>query len=120
MSGTAMHSSVNFAIADDAASSRRSTAYARPHAVAADRFLGERVRSRRVTLGLSLQQLADAIGVTYQQALKYEKGVNRIAAGRLPVIAEVLGVDVGYFFEGLNQLEAPTASPQQSMLLDLA
>jgi transcriptional regulator with XRE-family HTH domain len=92
----------------------------RPRAQAVDVFVGERIRSRRINLGLSLQQMADLIGVTYQQAHKYEKGTNRIAASRLPVIARSLGVDVTFFFEGMDELEAPKASPQQRMLLDLA
>jgi transcriptional regulator with XRE-family HTH domain len=96
------------------------TGYTRPRAQAVDQFVGDRIRSRRINLGLSLQQIADAIGVTYQQAHKYEKGANRIAASRLPVIAQALGVEVSYFFEGLNQLEAPKPTPQQRMLLELA
>lgn len=86
-----------------------------------DRHVGARMRERRIMLGLTQQQLADLIGVTYQQAHKYEKGINRIAAGRLFTIAKTLGVDVGYFFEG-----APIASrgfkatPEQRMLLELA
>ena len=51
-------------------------------------------------LGLTQQQMAELIGVTYQQAHKYEKGINRVAAGRLYHIAQALGVDVSYFFEG--------------------
>ena len=53
-------------------------------------------------LGLTQQQMAELIGVTYQQAHKYEKGINRIAAGRLFTIAQALGVDVGYFFDGMD------------------
>jgi transcriptional regulator with XRE-family HTH domain len=60
------------------------------------------MRERRIMLGLTQQQMAELIGVTYQQAHKYEKGVNRVAAGRLYNIAQALGVDVGYFFEGLE------------------
>ena len=71
-------------------------------------------------LGLTQQQMAELIGVTYQQAHKYEKGINRVAAGRLYNMARVLGVDIGYFFEGLNGNGAFHASPQQRMLLDLA
>jgi len=85
-----------------------------------DRHVGARVRQRRVMLGLTQQQMADLIGVTYQQAHKYEKGINRVAAGRLYHMARVLGVDIGYFFEGLNGEGAFHASPQQRMLLDLA
>ena len=70
--------------------------------------------------GLTQQGLADLIGVTYQQAHKYENGVNRIAAGRLYTIAQVLGVDVGYFFEGLQSAAPGEPSLQQRVFLDLA
>lgn len=66
-----------------------------------DRHVGARMRERRVMLGLTQQQMAELIGVTYQQAHKYEKGINRVAAGRLYNIAQALGVDMSYFFEGL-------------------
>jgi len=85
-----------------------------------DRNVGARVRQRRVMLGLTQQQMADLIGVTYQQAHKYEKGINRVAAGRLYQMARVLGVDIGYFFEGLDENSAVQASPKQRMLLELA
>ena len=67
-----------------------------------DRYVGSRIRERRVMLGLSQQQMAELIGVTYQQAHKYERGINRISAGRLFEIAQVLGVPVDYFFDGLG------------------
>jgi transcriptional regulator with XRE-family HTH domain len=70
--------------------------------------------------GLTQQQMADLIGVTYQQAHKYESGVNRIAAGRLYIIAQVLGVDVGYFYEDLETKEPSDPTPQQRVFLDLA
>jgi transcriptional regulator with XRE-family HTH domain len=70
--------------------------------------------------GLTQQQMADLIGVTYQQAHKYETGLNRIAAGRLYVIAHGLGVDVGYFFEGLESEQQSAPTPQQRVFLDLA
>ena len=92
----------------------------RPRAQDIDRHIGERLRRLRVTKGLTQQQMADLIGVTYQQAHKYEKGINRVAAGRLYKMARVLGVDIGYFFEGLNGDGTFQASPQQRMLLDLA
>ena len=72
----------------------------RPRAQDIDRHVGARLRQRRIMNGLTQQQMADLIGVTYQQAHKYETGLNRIAAGRLYVIAHVLGVDIGYFFDG--------------------
>ncbi len=72
-------------------------------------------------LGLSQQQLAQMIGVTYQQAHKYERGLNRISAGRLYEIALVLNVPVSWFFEGLDA-EAPVVelSQRQRMCLELA
>src|SRR5271169_6104238 len=63
-----------------------------------DRHVGARVRERRIMLGLTQQQLADLIGVTYQQAHKYERGINRVSAGRLFEVAQVLSVPVSYFF----------------------
>lgn len=86
-----------------------------------DRHVGGRIRERRTTLGLSQQQLAKMIGVTYQQAHKYERGLNRISAGRLFEIAQVLDVPVSYFFEGLQPgAELPPVSPRQRMFLELA
>lgn len=85
-----------------------------------DRYVGQRIRERRIMLGLSQQQMADLIGVTYQQAHKYERGINRISAGRLYEIAQVLGVPVSYFFEGLNDDETNELSPRQRMCLELA
>jgi transcriptional regulator with XRE-family HTH domain len=85
-----------------------------------DRHVGARMRERRIMLGLTQQQMAELIGVTYQQAHKYEKGINRVAAGRLYNIAQALGVDVSYFFEGLHSDKAFKATPQQRMLLELA
>src|ERR1700724_1462426 len=67
-----------------------------------DRHVGARVRERRIMLGFTQQQLADLIGVTYQQAHKYERGINRVSAGRLFEIARVLSVPVSYFFDGLD------------------
>jgi transcriptional regulator with XRE-family HTH domain len=71
------------------------------------------MRERRIMLGLTQQQMAELIGVTYQQAHKYEKGINRIASGRLYNIAQALGVDIGYFFEGLDSDKSFKARPQQ-------
>ena len=85
-----------------------------------DRHVGARMRARRIMLGLTQQQLADLIGVTYQQAHKYEKGINRMAAGRLYKVAQVLGVEVSYFFEGLQGAGPLRATPQQRLLLELA
>jgi transcriptional regulator with XRE-family HTH domain len=85
-----------------------------------DRHVGARVRERRIMLGLTQQQLADLIGVTYQQAHKYERGINRISAGRLYEIAQVLSVPVGYFFDGLQTESTRAISPRERMCLELA
>ncbi len=85
-----------------------------------DRHVGGRVRERRIMLGLTQQQLADLIGVTYQQAHKYERAINRISAGRLFEIAHVLSVPVSYFFDGLEQDGDRAASPRERMCLELA
>ena len=84
-----------------------------------DRHVGARMRECRIMLGLTQQQMAELMGVTYQQAHKYEKGLNRVAAGRLYRVAQGLGVEVGYFFEGLETESRFVPSPQQLMLLDL-
>lgn len=87
----------------------------------ADHHVGARIRERRVMLGLSQQQLAQLIGVTYQQAHKYERGLNRISAGRLYEIALVLSVPVSWFFEGLDaEVPAAELSTRQRMCLELA
>ena len=85
-----------------------------------DRYIGARIRARRIMLGLTQQQMAELVGVTSQQAHKYEKGINRVSAGRLYRIAQALGVEVSYFFEGLQPADRLVLSPQQQMLLDLA
>jgi transcriptional regulator with XRE-family HTH domain len=90
-----------------------------------DRHVSERIRRRRMLLGLTQQQLADLIGISFQQAHKYENGINRISAGRLYQIAEALGVDINYFFEnaGLGDngpAQMRELAPQQKMLLELA
>jgi transcriptional regulator with XRE-family HTH domain len=90
-----------------------------------DRYVGARMRERRIMLGLTQQQMAELIGVTYQQAHKYETGINRISAGRLYQIAQALGVDISYFFEDIdpdrrNKPKAADMMPQQRMLLELA
>jgi len=85
-----------------------------------DRHVGARIRERRIMLGLTQQQLADLIGVTYQQAHKYERGINRVSAGRLFEVAQVVGVPVSYFFDGLEQGGERGISPRERMCLELA
>jgi transcriptional regulator with XRE-family HTH domain len=71
-----------------------------------DRKLGERVRARRLKIGMSQERLADLLGVTFQQVQKYEKGVNRIAASRLHDIAAALEMPVARFFDGLGAIRS--------------
>lgn len=66
-----------------------------------DAFVGSRVRIRRMTLGISQEHLGTALGLTFQQVQKYEKGQNRIGAGRLYRISQILSVPVQFFYEGL-------------------
>ncbi len=65
-----------------------------------DNHVGSRVRMRRIMLGVTQEALAEALGVTFQQVQKYEKGKNRISASRLQHISQVLQVPVPFFFEG--------------------
>lgn len=65
-----------------------------------DKHVGSRVRMRRMMLGMSQEKLGDALGLTFQQVQKYEKGTNRIGASRLQQIALILQVPVSFFFEG--------------------
>lgn len=74
-----------------------------------DEEVGRRVKSRRLEKGLSQTELADKIGVTFQQVQKYEKGTNRIGAGRLQRISEALDVPVAFFFGAGNG--TPSAGP---------
>jgi transcriptional regulator with XRE-family HTH domain len=76
-----------------------------------DRHVGSRVRMRRMMLSMSQEKLGDALGLTFQQVQKYEKGTNRIGASRLQQISLVLQVPVAFFFEG-----APILNPQQNGL----
>jgi transcriptional regulator with XRE-family HTH domain len=66
-----------------------------------DRWIGQRIKARRLIVGMSQERLGAALGITFQQVQKYEKGVNRIGAGRLHQVAEVLGVGTAYFYDGM-------------------
>jgi transcriptional regulator with XRE-family HTH domain len=65
-----------------------------------DKHVGARVRLRRMMLSMSQEKLGDALGLTFQQVQKYEKGANRIGASRLQQISNILQVPVAFFFEG--------------------
>ena len=71
-----------------------------------DKYVGSRVRMRRLMLGMSQEKLGDALGLTFQQIQKYEKGANRIGASRLQQIATILQVPVAFFFEGVPEASA--------------
>jgi transcriptional regulator with XRE-family HTH domain len=71
-----------------------------------DKHVGSRVRMRRMMLSMSQEKLGDALGLTFQQVQKYEKGTNRIGASRLQQISHILQVPVAFFFEGAPNLSA--------------
>ena len=89
---------------------------------ATDKHVGARVRMRRMMLGMSQTNLGDGLGLTFQQVQKYEKGTNRISAGRLQQISDILQVDIPFFFEGLPDVSAlsgkDTAPPSPSYVSD--
>src|SRR6185437_14129706 len=79
-----------------------------PHSI--DVYVGSRLRARRLALGMSQEKLADAVGITFQQIQKYEKGSNRISASRVQQLSNILRVAVGSFFEkvpGYQKLKGP-------------
>ena len=75
-----------------------------------DIHIGSRIRMRRNQLGMSQEKLAEGLGLTFQQVQKYEKGMNRVGGSRMAAIAELLGVDVGFFY-----LNAPGASGSHTL-----
>ncbi|WP_169544496.1 helix-turn-helix domain-containing protein [Sneathiella aquimaris] len=85
-----------------------------------DVHVGNRIRERRILMGYTQQQMANLIGVTYQQAHKYERGINRISAGRLYSIASALNVPINYFFDNLQATDTAETSSRQRMCLEMA
>ena len=83
-----------------------------------DRNVGARVRMRRLQLGMSQTALADALGLTFQQVQKYEKGANRISASKLQQIANTLQVPVSFFFEDITGMSAKSKAVQNDATLD--
>src|SRR6201998_3918458 len=75
-----------------------------------DKHVGSRVRMRRMMLGMSQEKRGDALGLTFQQVQKYEKGTNRIGASRLQQISQILQVPVAFFFDGAPVLAEGTPS----------
>src|SRR5690242_590997 len=91
----------------------------KPGASDIDQHVGAMLRARRIALGLTQQQLAERVGITYQQAHKYETGANRISAGRLHALARALEVEPGYFFQGLETGRQAGPQPRQRQMLEL-
>lgn len=87
-----------------------------PHPV--DVHVGERVKERRLELGMSQEKLATELGLTFQQVQKYERAANRISASRLYRLSEVLDVPVTYFFEGIAGTSTIAAPPASSEFTD--
>ncbi len=87
-----------------------------------DKHVGARVRMRRMMLSMSQEKLGDALGLTFQQVQKYEKGTNRIGASRLQQISNILQVPVSFFFEGAPNNSNPESgfseSPSPSYVSD--
>jgi transcriptional regulator with XRE-family HTH domain len=81
-----------------------------------DALIGDRIRSRRLQAKVSQEQLGLALGVSFQQVQKYEKGSNRVSAGRLLKIAEVLGCSVMDFLEGLGGGQTAESGPFSKFL----
>lgn len=73
-----------------------------------DVHVGKRIRHRRWLISVTQQQLAEKVGIKFQQIQKYETGANRVSASRLWDIAEALDVDVSFFFEGIDSADTPS------------
>lgn len=85
-----------------------------------EQSVGTRIRQRRTELGYTQQQLAQRVGLTYQQIHKYERGTNRISVARLVDIAEALEIHIPYFFEEISANQAPRPLTQPRLGLDMA
>ena len=81
-----------------------------------DAHVGKRIRHRRWMVGMTQQQLADKVGIKFQQIQKYETGMNRVSASRLWDIAETLDVTISFFFEGLGN--GVTAASGSDLMAD--
>ena len=75
---------------------------------AVDAYVGSRIRLRRGITGYSQEKLAEEMGITFQQVQKYERGLNRVSAGRLWKLSKILGVSVNFFFDGMEALPQPS------------
>lgn len=82
-----------------------------------DAHVGKRIRHRRWMVGMTQQQLADKVGIKFQQIQKYETGMNRVSASRLWDISDALGVGISFFFEGIDGMPE-VDSPQGDIMAD--
>jgi transcriptional regulator with XRE-family HTH domain len=87
----------------------------RPRPDALDVHVGSRLRARRLMLGLTQEQLGDAVGLTFQQIQKYERGINRMGASRLWELARALGVPIGWFYQDSAAATAVRPAPGFAM-----
>ena len=88
-----------------------------PHPV--DVHVGKRIRHRRWLVGMTQQQLAESVGIKFQQIQKYETGANRVSASRLWDIADSLEVEISFFFEGLEHEGDPTREKTDNVPSDI-
>lgn len=88
-------------------------------AVEIDTHVGERIRNRRVLMGLTQEQLGDALNISYQQIQKYETGANRVSAGRLYMISRILEIPVSQLFDGLGQASVEPMSQGSRNVIEL-
>lgn len=79
-----------------------------------DKHVGKQLKSRRVLLGMSQEKLAESVGITFQQVQKYERGTNRISAGRLLKFSKTLQVPVSFFYEGIEEILSGDTSTGKS------
>ncbi len=82
-----------------------------PRASPIDTHVGARIRLRRTLLGMSQERLGEALGLTFQQVQKYERGVNRVGASRLFDLSRVLDVPISFFFDDMSEASAQSAAP---------
>jgi transcriptional regulator with XRE-family HTH domain len=85
-----------------------------------DTHIGQKIYSLRLAMGMSRQELGDRIGVTHQQCQKYEKGTNRVSAGRLVLIAKVLNKPIDYFYSDIDKEVESVTTHHQRMCIEIS
>ena len=88
----------------------------RAQANTVDTHVGQRIRDKRNERGMSQTEVANALGVTFQQVQKYERGTNRVGASRLFDLSRILSVPVQYFFAGLNNQSTPIEKEDDNVI----